>query len=545
MSSLKANSKKFKERKETFTTNSEIPVKRIYLPEDIKDLNYERDLGLPGEPPYTRGIYPTMYRGRLWTIRQFSGLETPEETNKRFRYEYENGITGFALAIDNLSLSGNDPDHPLAEAEVGAGGVNISNLQDMETIFEGFPIDKISTAVIQAITTTCPHTAMYFALAEKRGVKLSELDGTTEGDPVSMGGCGPLSDSFPPRYLCRLGVDLVEWCTQNAPKWHAVSFTSYNYRETGINAYQEIAGLFAATINYIEEELRRGRVPIDKFVLNFAFHLSAHNDFFEEIAKYRAARRMWHKIMKDRYEVTNPESLKFRFHVQTAGSTHTYQQPLNNITRVAYQVLAAALGGAQSIHANSFDEAICNPTEQSVLIAIRTQQIAQMESNIANVIDPLGGSYYIEWLTNEVEQKAWEYLRKIEEQGGWLAAVESGWLFKERREAQQKHAQKLKNNELNIVGVNCYEMEKEPYQFEVYKQYESKAYEIQRAKLERLKKERHNQEVERALARIARDTEKGENVMPAVMEAVRAYATVGEICNVWRKMYGKWDQNII
>ncbi|RJQ31288.1 MAG: methylmalonyl-CoA mutase [Peptococcaceae bacterium] len=536
--------KRFRERKEVFATNSGIPVKRVYTPGDISGLNYDRDLGMPGEEPYTRGIYPSMYRGKLWTIRQFSGLDTPEATNERFKYEYENGITGFAIAMDNLSIMGHDPNHPLAEAEVAAGGVSLSNLQDMETIFEGLPIGKISAAVIPLMTTTCPHTAMYFALAEKRGIKLSDVDGTTEGDPVSFAACGPFRDSYPPRHLLRLGVDLVEWCAINVPKWHPVSFTSYNYRETGVNAYQEIAGLVAAALDYIEEELKRKRLAVDDFVPKFTFHLSAHNDFFEEIAKYRAARRLWYRLMKERYGARNPNSLTLRFHVQTAGSTHTYQQPLNNIVRIAYQVLAAALGGAQSIHANSFDEAICTPTEKSVLMAIRTQQIAQLETNIANVIDPLGGSYYIEWLTNEIEEKAREYLQKIEEQGGWFAALESGWLYKERIEAQREHTKKLAGGELNIVGVNCYEMAEEPYEYDVYKT-NPKTYEIQRAKFEKLKRERDNDRVQKALSELARVSETDQNVMPAVMESVKAYAGVGEICDVWRKVYGVAEQRML
>ncbi|RJQ29157.1 MAG: methylmalonyl-CoA mutase [Peptococcaceae bacterium] len=528
---------KSRERKEVFTTNSGIPVKSIYTPADTANLDYERDLGYPGEKPYVRGIYPTMYRGKLWTIRQFSGLDTPEETNQRFRFEYENGSTGLALAIDNLGLTGFDPDHPLAEYELGIGGVSVSTLQDMETIFEGLPIEKLGVAVIQGITTACSHTALYFALAEKRGIKLSEVDGTTEGDPVSYGGCGPLPHTFPPRHLLRLGVDLVEWCAQNTPRWHPVSYTSYNYRETGVSAYQEIAGLFAAAIDYIDEELKRNRLTVDEFASKFTFHLSSHNDFFEEIAKYRAARRMWYKIMTERYKATDPRALILRFHVQTAGSTHTYQQPLNNIVRIAYQVLAAALGGAQSIHANSYDEAICNPTERSVLMSIRTQQIAQLETNIANVIDPLGGSYYIEWLTNEIEEKAWDYLKKIEEQGGWFGAIESGWLYKERIDTQREHAQKLTNGQLAVVGVNCFKMDEEPHQVEVFRP-NPKAYEIQRTKFEKLKKERDNNRVQRALEQLARVSEGKENVMPEVMEAVRAYAGIGEISDVWRNVFG-------
>lgn len=530
--------KRGQERKESFVTTSGIPIKRIYTPEDVADLDYPADLGSPGEEPYTRGIYPTMYRGKLWTVRQFGGLNAADATNERFKFLYQSGVTGFAVAMDNASLSGFDPDMPQVEAEVGVGGVGVYSLRDMEELYDGLPIDKISNAVIQTIWTTCPHTAMYFALAEKRGIDLRELDGTTEGDPCTAGGCGLFEGVGPPfSALIRLCGDLVEWTAFNVPKWHPVSFTSYNYRESGVNAYQEIGGLVASAIAIIEEVLRRDRgLGVDDFVPHFTFHLAAHNDFFEEIAKMRAARRMWCKIMKERYKAKDPRSLMLRFHVQTSGSTLTYQQPMNNAIRVAYQALAAALGGAQSLHACSYDEALAIPTQEAVLLSVRTQQILQNETNIANTIDPLGGSYYVERLTDEVEKRAWEYLQKIEEHGGWVKAAESGWLRQEVESEAIKYEAEIRSGERKIVGVNCFQMEEEPFKPSFFRR-DPQILEKQKARIASLRQERDNRKVEEALHEVGEATRRGDNVMPAVMKAVREYATLGEICDVWRKIF--------
>jgi methylmalonyl-CoA mutase N-terminal domain/subunit len=327
----------------------------------------------------------------------------------------------------------------------------------------------------------------------------------------------------------------------NMPKWNPVSIASYNYRENGVNAYQELAFMLANAISYLEEGLRRKRLTVDQLAPVFSFHLAAHNDFFEEIAKFRAARRMWYRLMKERYRAENPRSHILRFHVQTSGSTHTYQQPLNNLVRIGYQVLAAALGGAQSIHANSYDEALCLPTEQSVLLSIRTQQIAQLETGITKVVDPLGGSFFLENLTNELEERAWEYLRKIEDQGGLVNAIESGWVHREWREAMEKYAKRISTGETPIVGVNCYQIEDEPFNFPVFRP-DPRASEIVSSKLKALRKSRNNLRVENALRELRRVSERGENVMPAVMEAVRAKATLGEICNVWRDLYSIWSE---
>ncbi|MFQ5924412.1 MAG: methylmalonyl-CoA mutase [Dehalococcoidia bacterium] len=534
----------YPETKSSTTTGSGIPAKDVYTPEDTKGLVYDKDVGLPGKEPYTRGIYPNMYRGKLWTIRQFSGFGTPEETNQRFKHEYDLGQMGFSIAFDSVTESGIDSDDPRARADVGAGGVPVNSLEDMETLFEDLPIDKVNTAVVASPWTSCPLTAMYFVMAEKRGIPISQLDGTTQNDLVLFTSCCNLIDIIPPHHMIRLCVDLVEWCAQHVPKWHPVSFASYNYRENAITAYQEIGIVFALAIAFIEEELQRNRLDIDDFAPVLSFHLAAHNDFLEEIAKFRAARRMWYRIMKERYNARNPRSLMFRFHVQTSGSTHTYQQPLNNIVRVAYQILAAALGGAQSIHANSFDEAICLPTDQSILTSIRTQQIAQYEANVGCTADPLGGSYYLEWLTSELESQAWEYLARIEELGGVVSALKSGWLHREFAKAMREYETMVATGETKIVGVNCFQLDEEPYQMPVFRP-NPQSGEIQKAKLERLRKERDGRRVEQALAELGRATEAGENVMPAVIEAVRAYATLGEICNVWRRVFPLWKVPIV
>jgi len=422
---------------------------------------------------------------------------------------------------------------------VGVGGVGLYSMRDMEEMFEGLPIDKISTAVIPGMWTTCPHTAMYFALAEKRGVDLREVNGTTEGDPTSTGGCVPLGFlggvSF--GVLMRLCGDLVEWTTTNAPKWHPVSFTSYNYRESGVNAYQEIGGLVSSAIATIDEVLSRDRgLGVDDFVPRFTFHLASHNDFFEEIAKMRAARRMWYKIMSERYKAKDPRSLMLRFHVQTSGSTLTYQQPMNNAIRVAYQSLAAALGGAQSLHACSYDEALCIPTQESVLLSVRTQQILQNESNVTNTIDPLGGSYYVEWLTDEIEKRAWEFLQEIEDHGGWVGAVESGWLRQQTDREAIKYDTEIHSGERPIVGVNCYQMEDEPFKTSFFRR-DPDILEKQKAKMAKLKGERDNAKVQGALEEVKEATHRGDNVMPSVMNAVKEYATIGEIMDLWRELF--------
>ena len=525
--------------REEFTTASGIPVKTVYTPADVAGMNYNELLGLPGEPPYTRGVYPLMYRGKKWTIRQFTGFTTPEETNKRFKYEYEMGQTGLSIAFDAVTENGLDSDDPRAEADIGAGGVPCNSIQDMHAMFDGLPIDKLNTGVIGNPQASLPLSAMYFVMAEERGIGLTRLGGTTQNDLLLFTVCNSPIDQLPPRHLIRLSVDLVEWCAQHMPKWNPVSIASYNYRENGLNAYQELAYMLSNAIAYLEEGLKRKRLGVDELAPAFSFHLAGHNDFFEEIAKFRAARRMWYRLIKDRYGAQNSRSQILRFHVQTSGSTHTYQQPYNNIVRIAYQVLAAALGGAQSIHANSFDEAICLPTEESVLLSIRTQQVAQLETNIMNVADPLGGSFYLENLTNKLEERAWEYLKKIEDKGGLVEALQSGWVHQDWREGMEDYGRKVANGTIPIVGVNSFQMKEESYNFPVFRP-DPRAAEILSSKLESLRKSRNNRNVREALDALRAVSQGKENVMPAVMEAVRARATLGEICNVWRDIYSTW-----
>jgi methylmalonyl-CoA mutase N-terminal domain/subunit len=537
MEAKKSYGVKEKESKEEFTTGSGIPIKRIYTHEDIAGLDYNRDLGYPGEEPYTRGIYPTMYRGRPWTVRQFSGLDSAEATNKRYKMLYEMGTTGFAIAMDDASLNGFDPDSPEAEFEVGVGGVNVFSMRDMEEMFDGLPIDKISTAVIQIIHTTCPHTAMYLAMAENRGIDIRKVNGTSEGDPCSYGGCFD-PDILPVRQVFRLCGDLVEWCAMNAPKWHPVSFTSYNFREAGVNAYQEIGGLIASAVAIIEEVLSRDRgLGVDDFVPQLAFHLSAHNDFFEEIAKMRATRRMWSKLMTERYKAKDPQTKRLKFHVQTAGSSLTYQQPLNNTIRAAYQALAAVLGGVQSLHVCSYDEAICTPTEESAILSVRTQQILQNETKVTNTVDPLAGSYFVESLTNEMEKRAWDFFNEIEERGGWVKVIETRWLRDEVINKEVcKYEDEIRRGERRVVGVNCYKMEEKPGNITYFRPDPEIAKKM-KEKAEKLKSERDSVKVGEALAELREADENGENVMPAIMKAVKAYATLEEINDITIRRY--------
>lgn len=521
--------------KEQHLSASGIPIKEIYTPEDAKDISYEKDIGLAGEPPFTRGVYRSMYRGRLWTIRRLTGFNTPEDTNKLYRQEYELGQTGFSVAPDITTCVGMDCDDPRVSADVGHSGVPLCSIEDMETAFDGLPIEKVSTYLAEKHGI---QTAMYFVMAEKRGVDIRELRGTTANDMLAWT-CVNLSNQVPPQGYLRYAVDFIEWCSEFAPKWYPVSFDSYNARDIGVNAAQELGMLFATAIQYIEEEKQRGRVPLDRFVRRFSFNTAAHNDLFEEIAKLRAARRMWYKIIRERYGIDDPRCAQFRVHVQSSGSTHTTQEPLNNLMRIAYQVLAGVLGGAQSIHANGYDEGVCLPTDQSMLLSIRTEQILQYETNVTNTIDPLGGSWYVESLTDELEKRAWEYIQKIEDMGGMAKAISSGWVHNEYKKAAIERARKVTSGEVPIVGVNKFRAEKEPYKVPIFRP-DPQSAQIQIKKLKRLRKKRNSAKVAEALQKLEEVTRRGENVMPATMEAVKAYATLGEIVNVQLKVYGEW-----
>ncbi|MFX0137834.1 MAG: methylmalonyl-CoA mutase [Candidatus Hodarchaeota archaeon] len=531
--------KKFKERDAKFVTDSEIPIKPLYTPLDVKGDYFEK-VGFPGDPPYTRGPYPNMYRGRHWTMRLFSGHGTPEETNKRWKYLYENGETGFSAAVDALTFNGIDPTNPDGAPEVGTSGVPLYCIDSLFALTEDIPIDKVSVALVVEPFTCAPVCSMYFNMAKVRGYDISKLMGTTQNDILTMTvGYIPYKNS-PPNHLLRLACDFIEWTVpmKNVPKWHPINFTGYNYREGGISAIQELGFVFASACSHIDNLIERGW-KIDDFVNRLAFHLAAHKDFFEEIAKYRAGRRIWAKLMKDRYNAQEERSLQFRFHVQTAGSSLTAQLPRINIVRTAIQALEANLGGCQSLHTNSYDEAICLPSEEAALVALRTQQVISDETRITNTIDPLAGSYYVEWLTDEVEERVWKYMDKIEKVGTIDKALSTGWLYKEMRDAFHKRRMRLESGEEITLGVNKYPVSYDTVT-DVFRTNE-KAIEIEVNRIMKLKKRRDNAKLEKVLDKLRNVCEKEENVMPIVMEATKEGATVQEVCDIYREIYGIWE----
>ncbi len=528
------------ERQKEFYTISGIPVKRVYTPEDIKDMDYMRDLGFPGEYPFTRGIHATMYRGRIWTMRQFSGFGTAEQTNQRFKYLLKEGETGLSIAFDYPTIMGYDSDHPMARGEVGRCGVAVSSLKDMEILLDGIPLDKVTTSMT-INGPTAMILAMYIAVGDKQGVPREKLGGTVQNDMLKEFIAQKLV-IFPPRPSVKLVCDVIEFCAKYMPKWNPISISGYHIREAGADAVQELAFTIADGITYVEEMLKRG-LKVDDFAPRLSFFFASHNNFFEEIAKFRAARRMWAKIMKERFGAKNPRSMWMRMHVQTSGCTLTAQQPLNNIVRVTLQALAAVLGGTQSLHTNSFDEALCLPSELAVRVALRTQQIIAYESGVADVIDPLGGSYYVEWLTNEMEERAWEYIHKIEDMGGVIEAIEKGWLQQEIANSAYKYQREVDTKKRIIVGVNEYTTE-EHEEVPLLK-IDPKVEEEQIARLQKLRRERDNKKVKEILEKLRVEAEKGVNLMPTIIEAVKAYATLGEICDVLREVYGVYKEMII
>ena len=533
----KANNQK--ERDAKFETDSGIPVKRLYTPLDVKGDYFEK-IGFPGEPPYARGVYPNMYRGRLWTMRLFSGHGTPEETNLRWKYLYENGETGFSAAVDALTFNGIDPTNRDGAPEVGTSGVPLYCIDSLFALTEDIPIDKVSVALVVEPFTCAPVCSMYFNMAKMRGYDISTLMGTTQNDILTMTvGYIPYKNC-PPNHLLRLACDFIEWTVpqKNVPKWHPINFTGYNYREGGIDAVQELGFVFASAISHIDNLVERGW-KADDFVGRLAFHLAAHKDFFEEIAKYRAARRIWYKLMKERYDVKDERNLAFRFHVQTAGSSLTAQLPMINIVRTAIQGLEANLGGCQSLHTNSFDEAICLPSQEAALVALRTQQVISDETRIANTIDPLAGSYYVEWLTDEVEEKVWNYMDKIEKVGTIDKALSSGWLYKEMRDAFHKRRMKLESKEEIMLGVNKYPVDYDTVT-DVFRT-NPKSIQIEIDRINKLKARRDESKLQVALDKLRKVCEKEENVMPAVMEATKEGATVQEVCDIYREIYGIWE----
>ncbi len=525
------------ERKSRFSTLSGLPIQPVYTPEDLHWLDYQRDLGYPGDPPFTRGIHPTMYRGRLWTMRQLAGFGPPEETNKRYKLLLSQGATGVNGVFDYPTLRGFDSDHPEAEADVGRGGVAIDSLEDMMILFEGIPIDEISVSLVTCQPVgTVPVLAMYLAQAEKRGIPFEKLAGTTQNDFLMETAVTIGWNILPPRYSFKLSCDVIEYCVKHAPRWNPISIAGYNYREAGANAVQELGLCLAHGIACVEDLLSRG-MGVDDFAPRISFFLNSHNDFFEEIAKFRAARRLWCRIMTERFGARNPRSKKFRFHVQTAGSALTAQQPLNNITRAAYHALAAVLGGAQSVHIDGYDEALCTPTETAALIALRTQQILQHETNVTSVVDPLGGSYFVENLTVEMERQAADYITRIEKLGGLVEAANRGWIHDEITDSAIEYQKAIESREMSVVGVNCHTMEDQPVEIFVQPETLSR----QTAKLAGLRNRRDGMAVRGALETIREACRRMDNVMPSVLEAAKVSTTVGEIAEVFREEWGCWD----
>jgi methylmalonyl-CoA mutase, N-terminal domain len=525
------------ERKNRFSTLSGIPIEPFYTPEDLNAFDYERDLGYPGEPPFTRGIHPSMYRGRLWTMRQLAGFGPPEDTNKRYKLLLSQGATGINAVFDYPTLRGFNSDHPEAEADAGRGGVAVDSLEDMLVLFDGIPIDELSVSLVtcQPIGTV-PILAMYIAQAEMRGIPIEKLTGTTQNDFLMETAITIGWNTLPPRYSFKLSCDVIEYCVKHLPRWNPISIAGYNYREAGANAVQELGLCLAHGITCVEELLSRGMV-VDDFAPRISFFLNSHNDLFEEIAKFRAARRLWCTIMSERFGAKDPRSKRFRFHVQTAGSALTAQQPLNNITRAAYHALAAVLGGAQSVHIDGYDEALCTPTETSALIALRTQQILQHETNVTSVIDPLGGSYFVENLTHEMERRVTDYITRIESMGGLVEAVNKGWVHDEIADSAVQYQKGVESGEMLVVGVNCHTMEDQLV--EMFAQPETLC--RQKAQLAELRKRRDETAVRVAVERIREACWRMDNVMPSVIEAAKALVTVGEIAEVFRREWGCWD----
>ena len=528
------------ERKKKFTTSSEFLVKRLYTPEDLRQIDYIGDLGFPGEYPFTRGVHATMHRGRLWTMRQFAGFGTAEETNARFKYLLKEGETGLSVAFDMPTIWGYDSDHPMAKGEVGRCGVAISTLEDMETLLNGIPLDRVSTSM----TINGPANvllSMYIAAGMKQNFPLSQLSGTTQNDILKEFFAQKLV-IFPPRPSVKLVADTIEYCSKFMPKWNPVSISGYHIREAGSNAVQELAFTLADGITYVQETLDRG-LKVDEFAPRLSFFFACHNDLFEEVAKFRAARKIWARIMKERFRARDPRSMWMRMHVQTSGCTLTAQQPMNNIIRVTLQALGAVLGGAQSLHTNSFDEALALPSEHAVRIALRTQQIIAHESGVANTIDPLGGSYYVETLTAEMEEEALRYIDRIEKMGGVIPAIEKGYFQREIANSSYRYQREIDNKERIIVGVNSYASEEK--QRIPLLRISSNVEKTQLKRLKALKDSRDSKRVQRALDQLRNSADRNENLMPTILETVKAYATLGEICGVLREVYGDYQELIV
>lgn len=522
------------ESKELFSAAG-IPIKALYTPLDIRDTDYLEDLGLPGSPPYTRGAYRQMYRNRAWTQRQVAGFGTGEETNQRLRYLNQQGQTGLNIVPDTPTIYGLDSDDPLCEGEVGREGVAIDSLEDFRDLFRGIRLDEVSTSVIYNYPILF---CMYLAVARDQGVEEAKLAGTLQNDPFTIT-AGAKSWIVPPRGSLALCVDVIEYCAQHLPRWNPVSIVGYHYREAGCSAVQELGFTLAAGLAYIREGVKRG-LSVDDFAPRLSFFYNAHNDFFEEIAKYRAARRLWSRLVTERFQPQNSKSHLLRFHTQTAGSSLTAQQPLNNIVRTAVQAMAAILGGTQSLHTNGYDEALSIPSEQAVKISLRTQQILALESGVTQTIDPLAGSYFVEALTNALEKEALQLVERVEAMGGMLAAVEKNFVQTEITMTAHQEQIKLSNGESKVVGVNCFEEPDEALTFEIMKvppELEKKQIE----RLQRVRRDRDESKAGAALDRLEEVARSGENTIEATIEAVQALATVGEIGALYRRVFGTYQ----
>jgi len=532
--------KKFPERKEEFKGTFDEEIKRLYTPEDTKNMDYSKDLGFPGQYPFTRGVQPTMYRGKFWTMRQYAGFANAEESNKRYKYLLEQGQTGLSIAFDLPTQIGYDSDDEMSDGEVGKVGVAIDSLADMEILFDEIPLDKVSVSMTINSTASIL-LAMLISVAEKQGVSKDKIRGTIQNDIlkeyIARG-----TYVFPPEPSMKVIVDIFEYGSKNLPKFNLISISGYHIREAGANAAQEIAFTLSDGIAYVDAAIKAGQ-DVNVFGKNLSFFFNAHNNFLEEIAKFRAARRIWAKIMKERFNATNERAMKLKFHTQTAGSTLTAQQPMNNIVRVTLQALAAVMGGTQSLHTNSYDEALGLPTEESATIALRTQQIIAYESGVTDTIDPFAGSYAVEALTDEIEKKAWEYIEKIDEMGGMVKAIENGYVQKEILNTAYDTQIKIENKKDVIIGVNKFST-KEENPREVLK-LDPTVEEKQKDKLKKLREKRDNKKVENALKALKKAANSDENLMEYIIEAVQSYATLGEITNVLRDVYGEYNESVI
>jgi methylmalonyl-CoA mutase N-terminal domain/subunit len=531
---VKKTLSKSPERRETFTTISGAPVERLYTPLDVK-VDYERDLGFPGEYPFTRGVQPTMYRGRFWTMRQYAGFGSAQESNARYRYLLSQGQTGLSVAFDLPTQAGYDSDHQLAMGEVGKVGVAIDSIEDMKVLFDQIPLDKVSTSM----TINAPASVllgMYLAIAQEQGVSIDKVSGTVQNDvlkEITVRG----QYIYPPKATMRLTVDLIEFCLKNVPKWNTISISGYHIRESGATAAQEMAFTIADGIAYVQACVDRG-MPVDSFAPRLSFFYNAFTNVLEEVAKFRAGRRYWAKVMKERFGAKDPRSMMMRYHVQTGGVTLTAQQPLNNIVRVGLQAYAAALGGCQSLHTNSYDEALCLPTQQAVTVALRTQQVVAEESGATDTLDPLAGCFYVESMTNQIEAEIDDYIKKIDAMGGTLVAIEQGFIQKEIQNSAYRFQKEIEGNERVYVGINKYTMEEPPPTGLL--RVDMSVQDVETKKLQKLRASRDQGAWKKALDNLREVSKTDQNVLPAVIEAVKAKATVGEICDVWREVFGEY-----